>query len=474
MPDATFSEMTIAEAVAALREKKFSCREYAEGLIEQCEASAGLNAFASHDWNELLREADHVDQSGAAGEKLSGIPLVLKDNINTARLKTGAATPALKDFTAPGNAPVADALFGEGALLGAKGNMHELAFGITNNNSFTGPTRNPYNPSLIPGGSSGGVAAAVAARMMPGGIGTDTGGSVRLPAALCGIAGFRPSVGRYPGSGIVPISTTRDTAGPMARCVADIRLLDAVMANVRPSRAAKEIKEIRLGVPRAGFYSNLETAVADAAERLLGLLSGAGAELVEADIPDLQELNAAVGFPIALFEFVPELSRYLDENGAGVTVEDVFEGVSSPDVKAVFGSQLGEEAMPEEAYLEALNVNRPALQRAYSRCFQEHDLDGLIFPTAPLTARPVGEDETVELNGERVPTFATYIQNTDPGSNAGIPGISLPVGLSGAGLPIGMEIDGPFGSDERLLAIAAAVEEAAAFKARPGITETKS
>ncbi len=468
LPDADLVELTISEARAALREKACSCREYVEALIARCETNAGLNPFVSHDWEALLREACDADAGGNAGIGLAGIPLVLKDNINTTRLTTSAATEALRHYIAPCNAPVADALFDAGALLGAKGNMHELAFGITTNNPVTGASRNPYDPSMIPGGSSGGVAVAVAARLMPGGIGTDTGGSVRLPAALCGAVGFRPSVGRYPGAGVIPISHTRDTAGPIARCVADIRLLDAVMANTAPSAAERELRGLRLGVPRNVFYDNLETEVATASNRTLDLLSNAGVDLVDVNIPGLAELNRAVGFPVALFEFIRDLSRYLTENEVGLSIEDVFARVRSPDVKAIFGSQLGDSATREADYLQALNVARPDLQRAYASCFGDNGVEAVVFPTAPVSARPIGEDETIALNGDRVPTFATYIQNTDPGSNAGIPGLSLPIGLTASGLPIGMEIDGPRGSDETVLAIAAAVEKAIGFKPCPG------
>ena len=468
LPETALVELTISDAGRALRERAFSCREYAEALIEQCEVNADLNPFVSHDWDALLGEARTVDAGGIAGYGLAGIPLVIKDNINTTSLTTSAATESLKQFRAPSNAPVAEALFDAGALLAAKGNMHELAFGITTNNAVTGASRNPYDPSKIPGGSSGGVAVAVGAHMLPGGIGTDTGGSVRLPAALCGIVGFRPSVGRYPGAGVVPISHTRDTVGPLARCVADVRLLDAILANVNPSTAERDLEGLRLGVPRKVFYSNLELEVAEAAGRLLDLLSDAGAVLVEADIPDLEEINAQLGFSIALFEFVQGLTRYLFENGVRLSIDDVFEEVKSPDVKAILRSQLSEDGVKEAAYLEAVNVDRPALQRAYSSYFRDHEVEGIVFPTAPVPARPIGEDETIELNGGRVPTFATYIQNTDPGSNAGIPGISIPISLTDSGLPIGIEIDGPSGSDERVLEIAAAIEKGVEFEVRPG------
>ena len=475
MRSADLIDLTVARAAAALRERACSCREYVEALIARCEAMADLNAFVSHDWDALIAAARAVDAGSGDRPPLAGVPLALKDNIDTTTLTTSGATGALAGLVAPRNAPVAAALFDAGALLGAKANMHELAFGITNNNAVTGAARNPWDRSMIPGGSSGGTAVAVAARMMPGGIGTDTGGSVRVPAALCGVAGFRPSVGRYPGAGIIPISHTRDTAGPIARTAADLRLLDAVMAGAGgagPARGPRradlpQLRGLRLGVPRAAFYAALETGVETEAGRVLELLAGHGVTLVEAEIPEVSELNAAVGFPVALYEFVRDLPRYLEANGLELSMNDVLDGIGSPDVRGVVASQLGDEAMPEAVYRQALDIDRPRLQRAYASYFGEHAVDAVIFPTSPVAARPVGDDETIDLNGERVPTFPTFIRNTDPGSNAGIPGISLPTGLTAAGLPVGMELDGPTGSDERLLAVAAAVEEAVGFDGRP-------
>lgn len=487
MRDTDLIELTVVQATTAIRERACSCREYVEALIDRCEAMDGLGAFVSHDWDALLAAARAVDGGSGAGRTgvagpLAGVPLALKDNIDTAALTTSGATGALAGFVAPRNAPVADALFDAGALLGAKANMHELAFGITNNNAVTGAARNPWDPSMIPGGSSGGTAVAVAARMMPGGIGTDTGGSVRLPAAMCGLTGFRPSVGRYSGAGIIPISHTRDTAGPIARTVADVRLLNAVMAGTGraapdpdPGHApAPQLRGLRLGVPRAAFYAELETEVAAEAERVLGLLSDSGVALVEAEIPDVTELNAAVGFPVALYEFVRDLPRYLARNGLDLSMNDVLAGVGSPDVRSVVASQLGPQAVPEAVYRRALEVDRPRLQRTCAGYFAEQAVEAVLFPTSPVSARPIGEDETIERNGERVPTFTTFIRNTDPGSNAGLPGISLPTGLTSAGLPIGMELDGPAGSDERILAIAAAIEEAVGFAGRPDRTRSGS
>ena len=461
------SELSVSEGGAAMASGRLKSRDLVEALIERCQAHADLNAFVSTDWQRLRDDADAADAGGKAGRGLGGIPLCLKDNINTAILPTSAGTGALAGWVAPTAAPVAKSLFDAGALLGATGNMHELAFGITSNNSVTGPVRNPWNPSLIAGGSSGGVAAAVAARLMPAGIGTDTGASVRLPAALCGIVGFRPTVGRYPGEGIVPISHTRDTAGPIARNVADARLLDSILAGKPDSGRTADLSGLRLGVPRHHFYDSLDAETADNAESALRELQAAGVTLIEADIADIAALNDAVGFPVALYEFMTDLPRFLEENRTGLSMQQMLDGAGSPDVKGLFASQMGDEAMPEAAYRQAMDVDRPKLQAAYGDYFKEHDVDAIVFPTTPMPARPIGDDEDVELNGARAPTFPTFIRNTDPGSNAAIPGISLPSGLTSGGLPLGMEFDGPAGSDDRLLAIAAAIEPVFAFAGSP-------
>jgi mandelamide amidase len=454
-------DLTLVQARAALRSGALGCVEYTHALLAQCAAGAALNAWISQDPEALLRAAAAVDHSGAARQgdlPLAGIPLALKDNIDTVALPTSAGTRALLGRRPAADAPLARALFDAGALLAGKANMHELAFGISCNNAVTGAVHNPWNPALIPGGSSGGSAAAVAARLVPAAIGTDTGASVRLPAALCGVVGFRPTVGRYPGAGIVPISHTRDTAGPITRSVADAALLDSVMAGGASALAPVALRGLRLGVPRTTCFSGGEPAVLAAVEQALATLGGAGVVLVETEVQGLGPLNDAIGFPVALYEMAQDLAAYLSAAGYGLTLADVAAQIGSPDVAGIVGSQLGDQAMPRAAYDQALRL-RPRLQAAYAECFARDKLDALVFPTALLTARPIGDDETVELLGQRVPTFPTFIRNVDPGSNAGIPGISLPIGLAG-GLPVGLELDGPMGSDRHLLAVAAAIEAA--------------
>ncbi len=458
-----YLKISAVEVVTALKQGDMTAEAYVGALVAQIEDQAAINAFISYDEERLraaARVADQRRRKGGDLQPLHGLPIALKDNIDTIDLPTSGGTTALRGHVPPRNAPIAQTLFDAGGILLGKTNLHELAFGITNNNGEFGPVRNPYDPSRIPGGSSGGTGAAVGARMAPAGLGSDTGGSVRVPAALCGIAGLRPTLGRYPREGIVPISSTRDTAGPMARTVADLALLDGVITGGATEARPTELKGLRLGVPRAYFYENLEPDVVTVIDDALRVLADRGVVLVEANIPEIEDINANVSFPVALYEVIRLLPEYLNAVSAGIDLEGLVTKIASPDVKAVLEGQLREEAIPEEVYRAAIEVHRPALQRAFADYFRDHNVAAVVFPTTPLTARPIGQDETVELNGEQVPTFTTFIRNCDPSSNAGLPGVSVPAGLSGSGLPVGIEFDGPANSDTGLLAIAAAFERA--------------
>lgn len=444
----------------ALRERKLSSVAVAEALIARTQASTALNGYVAFDAEALRNQARQADARIAAGEDLPllGVPVALKDNIDAVGWPSGAGTGALHGRHPAQDAELVRGLRAAGALIAGKANMHELAFGITTNNSVTGAARNPWDPSRIPGGSSGGSGVVVAAGLVPAAIGTDTGGSVRVPSALCGVTGLRPTVGRVPGTGIAPISTTRDTAGPLARCIADCALLDTVLTGDATPLAARSLRGLRLGVPQEPFWSNLEPGVRSVAQAALDALQREGVQLVDVALPGLLEANGAASFPVALYEFVRDMRSYLQEARRGITLEQLAAGIRSPDVAGLIPGLLGAGAIPEAVYLQALQA-RVKLQAIYAEAFRSAGVEAFVFPTTPLTARPIGEDETVELNGERGPTFGTFIRNTDPGSNAAIPGVSLPAGLSG-GLPVGLALDGPAGSDRALLAIAAAVETA--------------
>jgi mandelamide amidase len=255
------------------------------------------------------------------------------------------------------------------------------------------------------------------------------------------------------------ISTTRDTAGPITNTVADAGLLDKVLSASDPGELiAPDLDGLRLGVPKTFFYEDLSPRVAAAMQRSLEALAAAGVELVEADIENLSALNAAAGFPIVLYETNLLLRDYMATHRPDLSVESFLESIASPDVRAVVGDALS-GVIDEPTYQAAINEHRPALRAAYQSYFELHEVSAVIFPTTPIEAQPIdGNLEMVSLNGKKAPTFPTYIRNTDPGSNAGIPGISLPALVTEPGPPVGLELDGPVDSDRDLLAIALAIE----------------
>jgi len=440
-------------------------------LLARAEAQAALNAFISLDAAGALaraRELDELRSQGTIVGPLHGVPLVVKDNIHVAGLRNTAGTPGLADFTPKSDNGVVGALRSAGAIILGKTNLHELAFGITSDNAAYGSVGNPFDPTTFAGGSSGGTAAAISAGVAPAGLGTDTGGSVRIPSALTGITGFRPSTGRYDTSAVTPISHTRDTVGVIARDVGDVVLMDSIITDDASAATAPPASEIRLGVPRAYYFDNLDKEAAGVIEAALGKLEAAGVTLLVVDPGDVGSLNERSAFPIALAEVVTDLPAYLAEFGTGQDLAAIAAAAASPDVQGLFG-MLGtpEGQIPAEVYADALSA-REEMRAMFRDYFARNELDGMIFPTTLLPARPiVGSLETVELNGARVPTFPTYIHNTDPASIAGLPGISLPVGVTADGLPVGLEIDGPEESDRALLAIAARLEAIFGFSARP-------
>lgn len=459
---AELTELSAGDIAAGIKSGSVKSLDVVEALLERAEGKAGLNAFITLGGDTARAEAAKADAQSAADRPtgaLHGVPIVVKDNINSADMPTTGGTPGLKDFTPAADAPVLKKLREAGAVLIGKTNLHELAFGITSNNAAFGAVGNAYDPSHFAGGSSGGTAAAVGARLAPAGLGTDTGGSVRIPAALNGIAGLRPTVGRYPQGGIVPISTTRDTAGPMARSVTDLVLLDGVITGSPTVLDPVPAEAIRLGVPKA-FNGDLDAETARLMTAAITKMRSAGIEIVETDLPTVMELNGKVGFPVALYEVKIALANYLADHDTGVSLPELAAAVASPDVKFVFDNLvLGDKAIPAAVYRAAIADFRPMLQAAYAETFASQRLDAIVFPTTPLPAQPIaGSDQTVSLNGRDVPTFATFIRHTDPGSNAGLPGLTLPIGLTADGLPVGLELDGPAHTDRRLLAIGLTLE----------------
>lgn len=452
------------ELVKQLDAGALSAHEYASDLIRRNNEQQSLNAIASFDQDLLLDNAQAADnkRSEGKGGRLCGLPLVVKDNINTSAFPTTAGTGALQNHRPTKNAGVITVLEGQDAIIAAKSGMHELAFGITSNNPVSGAIHNPHAPGKIPGGSSGGTAAAVASGVFPAGLGTDTGGSVRIPAALCGLVGLRPTMGRYAGDGIVPISHTRDTVGPLGTCVEDIALLDDVLSGEIKNAQKMDIRQVVLGISEDVLFENLEPDVEASVQAQLQALESAGAKLVNVNLSDIWAHNEAFGFPVVFYEVMRDLPAYLKEYAPGISFDKLVKEIGSKDVAGAIASQLGDAAMPEQAYRAAMDVHRPAMRSIYANAFKLHALTAIVFPTTPLRARDIGHDETVELNGAQVPTFPTYIRNTDLGSNLGVPGISLPC-QNVTGLPVGIEFDGVAGGDKELIELALTVEEVLAL-----------
>ncbi|MCK1591389.1 indoleacetamide hydrolase [Bradyrhizobium sp. 169] len=461
-----FDQLTLTQAVADLRAGKVTSTALTTEALARAKANADLNAFVTLDEAGALKAAAAFDANDNKDKPLGGVPIVIKDNIEVTGLPCSAGTPALKHYVPRADAPVVAKLRAAGAVIIGKTSMHELAFGISGYNTAfkTGAefgVRNAYDRTLIAGGSSSGTGVAIGARIVAGGLGTDTGGSVRVPAALNGCASLRPTVGRYPQAGIAPISHTRDTAGPMAATAADVELLDRVIAGGEAVQAA-DLKQMRIGIVRS-MLTNLDADTNAAFHAAVAKMKAQGVTMVEIEMPQLAEFNGQVSFPVALYEAYDDLVAYLDHTGTGLSIEAMARDISSADVKGTYDGLVIPRKLPapdgtlvdaKPIYDAAINSARPALQVLYSRTFADNRLDAIAFPTTPRVAIASNPDSSSLEN------FGLFIQNTDPGSNAGIPGIQIPIALGAVSkLPIGLELDGPAGSDRRLLALGMALEK---------------
>lgn len=242
----------------------------------------------------------------------------------------------------------------------------------------------------------------------------------------------------------------------------DIVLLDQVFPGETAAVDPSDLCHFTLGAPREIFFDALDPHVANTVEAQLSRLRAKGANLVDVNFDRIWAHNEAFSFPVVFYEVMRDLPAYLTQHAPSVSFQDVIDAIGSPGVAGAIGSQLGSDAMPEAAYRAAIDHHRPEMQRIYGAVFEEHGLDAIVFPTTPLPARPIGQDETVELNAEQVPTFPTYIRYTDLSSNIGAPGLSLPCPDT-TGLPVGLEFDGLPNQDRTLLSLAQAAEQATTF-----------
>ena len=462
---AAAADLGASEAIARMSRGELACERYAQALLDRCAQQRVLNAFITLDPARVLEQARARDGERRAGVQpgaLFGLPIPVKDSVNTRDYPTTGGTPALRTFRPQADAPLVAALKAAGALVLGKTNLHELSYGWTSNNLAFGAVRNPYDHTRIPGGSSGGTAAAIAARLAPLGIAEDTEGSIRVPAAFCGIAGFRPTTGRYSTQGFIPISPLFDQVGPHARSVADLVLFDSVVSRQPPLAAAASLRGVRLGVARDYWYAGLDPEVERITASALHRLEAAGAILVEAPLPGVASLVDHATDQIQNHDVRLALARYLASYAAPVDLEQLIEQ-ASPDIQAVFRSYVlpgGENFVPEPVYAAARDRYLPELKRAYRDYFAQHRLEAMVFPATRVPAPLIGEETTLDIAGHAVPFEDAVARNIAPGSTAGVPGLVLPAGLTAAGLPVALEFDAPAGSDRSLLALGAPLEQA--------------
>jgi mandelamide amidase len=426
-----------------------------------------LSAVTWIDEAGVLEAARDIDVRRARGERLgtlAGVPVIIKDNIDVVGMPTAAATPALRDNVAERDAMLVQRLRECDAVLFGKANMHELALGCTSSNLATGIVRNPHDPSRIPGGSSGGTAAAIAAGIVPAGLGTDTAGSIRIPAAMCGIAGLRPATlgdTLYHADGGVPLANALDAVGPMARTVGDLELLHRALTRAR-EMSSPSLSRTRLGVPGRFYWENLQSVVAHVMEVALLCLTAAGAELVEVDVAEYYRLASEAYTTSIMHALVTDLRNYLER--AGLMFDDVLRQVASADVKAMFERAIGVGVSHAQA-AKAREILLGRLLPAYFELFRANGIAALVFPTVPIAAPPIREqgdrlDDLIEVEGRPANAVLTLIRNTHVTAVLGAPGLSVPAGLTPQGLPVGLELDGLPGHDAPLLALGMAVERA--------------
>lgn len=458
-------EWDSVEVLRQMESGAITSYRYTEWLIEQMALNAEQhNAFIHIDRDRALELAAEADtrRRMLKSEKeevppLLGLPLVVKDNIETSEENwpTTAGSPAfLKNFS-QSNAAIVEQLEMAGAFVMAKTNLHEFALGVTSNNKHFGAVRNPHLVTHNAGGSSGGTGTAVAAGYVPAGLGTDTGGSVRIPASHTGIVGFRPSTGRYLGRGVVPLSATLDTVGTMARSVRDIQLLDGIVARNR-STPSKPSDRVRLGVDRKTCLPEVNGVVTELAQSALDRLSQFGIDIVEVDFASANETARRIVSYIIFYEPKVDLPRYLEEKKLGFDFESLVDKIASPDIRGSMQWIIDDVISNREVYEKALR-DRMEIRDHLSEIFETHDLDALFCPTSPLPSVAI-DLSSVEWEGKDTPLAVLYTAYTSLPSAIGFPAISLPLGKTAEGLPVGLQLMGHRQKDAALLEVAARVE----------------
>ncbi|MBY5378311.1 amidase family protein [Rhizobium leguminosarum] len=459
-----FAEIDLTQAARAIREGDFTAEAYAEALLQQAREQAGLKAFITIDDEAVIAAASAADKARSAGASgpLLGVPLGVKDSYLTNGLRTTLGVSNLKDFVPARDAGVVSAVKDAGAIVFGKNNLVEMSFGLTGDNSPFGQVKNPHGRERVSGGSSSGSAAAVAAGIVPAAFGGDTIGSIRVPASLCGVVGFKPTTGRWPRDGVAPISHVLDTTGVFARSVEGCELIDQVVTRASPSTTSEEgdLKGVRFAYAPKQYLDVVDTDVEARFYEVTRRLRDAGAEVVEIDLGDeFSTLANTTTWNLFFRETREAVAGFLQENGVPTSFDEIYRDLK-PGLKEVWQHLVlptGAQWLTPDAYHNALTVDRPKIQRLFTEAFAKSGAEALILPTTPCPAPEIGKENEFLIAGKQV-TFAALAKNTIPASGAGLPGISIPMGKVSTDLPIGIEIDAPADSDRRLLTLARRVE----------------
>ncbi len=477
-------EMTMHEALAAMRRGELTSVKLTEAILARIEAvEPKTQAYLTITAEAAMEAARQADARRAEGNEapLLGLPLAIKDNLSTRGVETTCASRILKGYVPPFDATVVERLKAAGAVLLGKTNMDEFAMGSSTENSAFFPTHNPWDLERVPGGSSGGSAAAVAAGEALAALGTDTGGSVRQPASLCGLVGVRPTYGRCSRYGLIAFASSLDQPGPLTRDVRDAALLMQVMAGHDPRDATTwqapvpdyvaalgegDLHGLRVGVPKEYFVEGVEAAVERSVRSAIETLAELGAEIVEVSLPH-SETGLPVYYLIAPAEASANLARFdgirYGYRAEARTLEELYfrtrgEGFG-PEVKRRI--MLGTYALSAgyyDAYYRKAQQVRTLIRRDFDRAFEQVDV--IVGPTSPVTAFRLGErtDDPLQMYLADIFTLSQAL--------AGIPALSLPCGFDEAGLPIGLQIAAPVLQEATMFRVAYAYEQATTWHER--------
>jgi aspartyl-tRNA(Asn)/glutamyl-tRNA(Gln) amidotransferase subunit A len=484
----SLADLTIAEAGRTLRGGQGSAIELLEAVLERAAfTEAQLHCYLTIDHEGARTAAERAGAELRAGRDrgpLHGIPIALKDNLCTRGLATTCSSQILAGYLPPYDATVVGRLRAAGAVLVGKTNLDEFAMGSSTENSAFGPTRNPWDPDRVPGGSSGGSAAAVAVGSALGGYGSDTGGSIRQPAALCGVVGFKPTYGLVSRYGLVAFASSLDQIGPLARTVEDALLLFEAVAGHDPLDTTSypgpvpEVRSsfeegaggLRIGVVRELSGEGYEPEVAAAVGGMIKRLEASGAEVVEVSIPTF-DLALSCYYLIAPAEASSNLARFdgvrYGLRVGGETVEEMMartraEGFGPEVIRRILLGTYSLSAGYYDAFYGQANRVRTKLIDELAAVHERVDV--LVSPTSPTVA--------FELGARTADPLAMYLSDvcTIPSDLAGTPAISVPIGLDSRGLPIGFQVMAPALGEPVMFRAARVVEELAAFTSRPGLS----